>query len=212
MSILIIFSTAFLVGLSGAMMPGPMLTFTISETVQRGFRAAPQIVLGHGILELVLILALVQGFSKYLTKTNVSHTIALLGGLFLLYTGYTIVKDTLKERVTISTFNSKSDHVSRLNPVIGGALVSLSNPYWSIWWATIGLGYITLSLKKGVLGLTSFFSGHILSDLLWYCFIAMAVTSSRRYLNDSVYRGILIICGIFLIGLGFYFIRFGITG
>ena len=69
-------------------MPGPLLTVTIGESARRGFSAGPLLVLGHAVLELVLILALVGGLSIYLTRTAVTHTIAIFGGAFLIYMGY----------------------------------------------------------------------------------------------------------------------------
>ena len=49
-SLLTIVAGAFVVALSGAMAPGRVLTITISETLKRGFKAGPLIVLGHAIL------------------------------------------------------------------------------------------------------------------------------------------------------------------
>ncbi|MQL53248.1 hypothetical protein GFC01_13470, partial [Desulfofundulus thermobenzoicus] len=100
----------------------------------------------------------------------------------------------------------------RMHPVLAGILISLSNPYWSLWWATVGLGYIVLSLKQGVPGLASFFSGHILSDLAWYGLVAAAVAGGRRFLTPVLYRGILVACGFFLIFLGGSFIFWGVRG
>jgi threonine/homoserine/homoserine lactone efflux protein len=99
-----------------------------------------------------------------------------------------------------------------MHPVLAGVLVSLSNPYWTLWWATVGLGYIVLSLKQGTAGLVSFFSGHILSDLAWYSLVAGAVAGGRRFLTPAVYRGILVCCGAFLIFLGGSFIYMGAAG
>jgi threonine/homoserine/homoserine lactone efflux protein len=100
----------------------------------------------------------------------------------------------------------------RMHPVLAGVLVSLSNPYWTLWWATVGLGYIVLSLKQGTAGLVSFFGGHILSDLAWYSLVAGAVAGGRRFLTPAVYRGILVCCGAFLIFLGGSFIYMGAAG
>ena len=95
--------------------------------------------------------------------------------------------------------------------VLSGILISLANPYWIVWWGTIGLGHITIALKAGVIGLTSFYTGHILSDLVWYSLVGAAIVGGRRFFSDSVYRGILLFCGIFLVGLGIYFIYYGIA-
>ncbi len=210
-------------------MPGPLLTVTIGESARRGFIAGPLLVLGHAILEFSLILALVGGLSTLLTTAGVSHAIAILGGAFLLYMGTGMARDAITGKVSLAMGRSAgvacavqggadaraddpevTGREARLNPVLAGILTSISNPFWTLWWATIGLGYITLSLQSGYLGLTSFFSGHILADLTWYSLISAAVAGGRKFLSDGIYRGTLVACGEFLVGLGGYFLYFGL--
>jgi threonine/homoserine/homoserine lactone efflux protein len=219
-----IFSTAFIVAFSGALMPGPLLTFTIAETARRGFMAGPLVILGHAILEIALILVLAGGLSFILTMTGVSHFIAVAGGVFLLYMGAGMVRDAADGRISLKIYGLEGRYGTRgeepgmnqvsgvqrnMRPVLGGILFSISNPYWILWWATIGLGYITLSLQKGVLGITAFFSGHILADLVWYSLISATVAGGRKFLSDRVYSGIIVACGIFFLGLGGYFLYYG---
>ena len=206
MDITALFITAFLVGLSGAMMPGPLLTVTIAESAQRGFKAGPLIVLGHAILELALIIALLAGLSLYLQKPVVTTVISVIGGAFLLFMGFNMIRDVLQGRVTLESSDNDAGTGINMHPVMAGILVSISNPFWSIWWATIGLTYLTMALKSGAVGITSFFSGHIMADLLWYSLIAAAIAGGRRFLKQQVYQTIIMLCGLFLIGLGGYFI------
>jgi hypothetical protein len=62
-TLLTIFASSFVIALSGALMPGPLLTATISECSQRGFIAGPLLITGHAILELVLVIALLSARS-----------------------------------------------------------------------------------------------------------------------------------------------------
>jgi threonine/homoserine/homoserine lactone efflux protein len=94
--------------------------------------------------------------------------------------------------------------------VLAGALVSATNPYWLIWWATVGAAYVATSLELGSLGLATFFGGHILSDLAWFTLVGALVASGRRLLTDRVYRALIFACAVFLAGLGLYFILGGI--
>ncbi|TEB15808.1 leucine export protein LeuE [Pelotomaculum sp. FP] len=225
-------TSAFILGFSGAMMPGPLLTVTISESTRRGFIAGPLITLGHAILELALVLALAGGLSIFLTSGGVAQAIAVLGGAFLVYMGWGMARDAYTGRVSLPMKQGASagdtpaegdapgPAASRpgalpgsggLHPVAAGILVSLANPYWSLWWATIGLGFITLSLKSGYAGLASFFTGHILADLAWYGLVAAAIAGGRRFITDHIYRGVLVVCGVFLIGLGVYFLYYGLN-
>ncbi|MHB9091909.1 MAG: LysE family transporter, partial [Chloroflexota bacterium] len=96
-------------------------------------------------------------------------------------------------------------------PVATGALVSASNPYWLLWWATIGATYVAAALQMGTLGLASFFSGHILSDFAWFTFVGALVATGRRLLTDRAYRGLVLACGIALVVLGSTFVFGGIT-
>lgn len=208
MTIGTLFITAFLIGLSGAMMPGPLLTVTIAESARRGFIAGPLIILGHIMLELILILALVAGLSVVLENASVSSTIALLGGLFLLYLGFTMSRDALKGNIVLGDINQDKaqPYKKGMHPVASGVIISLANPFWSIWWATVGLAYLTISLESGTVGLASFFSGHILADLVWYSLVAAVVAGGRKFISPPVYKYVITICGIFLVILGVYFI------
>lgn len=211
MSITALFITAFMVGLSGAMMPGPLLTAAIAESTQRGFWAGPLIILGHAILELALILALLAGLSAFITKASVGLVISLVGGVFLLYLGFTMMRDSLAGRVSLDTETAVGNAGKLMHPVPVGIFVSLSNPYWTIWWATIGLTYLTLAMKNGMMGVAAFFSGHITADLLWYSLVSGLVAGGKRFLSQKVFNLILSFCGLFLLGLGIYFIYTGLT-
>ena len=66
------------------------------------------------------------------------------------------------------------------NLVLAGILLSLANPYWFIWWATIGIGYILFSFQYGIAGIIAFYSGHILADLAWYSMISFGIAKGRH--------------------------------
>jgi threonine/homoserine/homoserine lactone efflux protein len=117
-----------------------------------------------------------------------------------------MIRDVLQGRVTLESSDNDAGTGINMHPVMAGILVSISNPFWSIWWATIGLTYLTMALKSGTMGIASFFSGHIMADLLWYSLISAAIAGGRRFLKQSVYQTIIMFCGLFLIGLGGYFI------
>jgi threonine/homoserine/homoserine lactone efflux protein len=76
--------------------------------------------------------------------------------------------------------------------------MSLANPYWIIWWATIGLGYVLHSQKLGFIGIVFFFIGHILGDLVWYSAISFAVGKGRKFFSNKTYRILVGACAAFL--------------
>ena len=218
--------TSFLVGLSGAMMPGPVLTVTIGETARRlkgeeergrsapgasvgtarraqirGALVGPLVVCGHAILEVLLVAGVVLGLGKLLVLGPVKGVIGLVGGAVLVWMGMGMLRSV--KALTLSGAGAGAN--GSQHPMLAGILTSLSNPYWTIWWATIGLGYIAVSMQLGFLGLLSFYVGHILSDLAWYSSISITLAMGHRLLTDRVYRGLVAVCACFLLGFGFYF-------
>ena len=207
-TILVIFFTSLVVGYSGSLMPGPLLTLNITESAKRGFWAGPLLVSGHAVAELAIAMALAVGLARLIGETIIGAIVGLLGGLFLLWMGYSIIRSVLSKSVTLSM--SKESGSASMHPVLAGIFVSVANPFWVLWWATIGSAYVLWSLQLGAAGLLSFWSGHILSDLTWYSFVAFVIATGRRFIKDSIYRGLLLVCGIFLVGLAVYFVFFGI--
>jgi len=205
-----LFVTAFIVGLSGAMMPGPLLTININESLRRGFWAGPLLILGHALLETVLVVVILLGLGKVLTNSYVSGAIGLLGGVMLIYFGFTMAKDAASKKISLDLTGSAAIPQKPGRLMLNGALVSLANPYWSLWWATIGLSYLTKSLIVGVFGVGAFLLGHLLADFSWYGFISYIIARGRRHLKQTVYLLIIFICGIFLVLLGAKFIGDGL--
>ncbi len=195
-----IFATSFAIALSGALMPGPLLTITLSESSRRGFLAGPLIVLGHGILELVLVLLLLLGLAPMLKNDQVIGSVGLVGAVVLIWMALGMIRSL----PSLSLEGMSKDNKST-NPVWAGILMSLANPYWIIWWATIGLGYILYSFKLGLLGVVAFFAGHILADLAWYAAVSFTVAHGRRFMSDRIYKGVIACCALTLLGFGIYF-------
>ena len=210
-----IFVSSFIIALSGALMPGPLLAVTIRDTTRRGFIAAPLLVLGHGILELGLVMLLLLGLAEWLKGDAASTVIALVGCGALLWMAAGMAREVRSLRFEAraakpSSFAEGSDR-SLLRPVADGIVASISNPYWSLWWATIGLGYLVLSSGQGPAGVAFFFAGHILADAAWFLFVGLTVSAGRGRFTDRIYRGIVGVCAGFLFFFALSFGYFGMT-
>ncbi len=209
-SLVAIFGTSLMVGFSGALMPGPVSAAVVSDSAYRGFWAGPLITVGHAIAEFTIVIALAIGLGELLTHHYVRATIGLLGGAFLLWMGYDIAVSAWRGKISLDSVGGQAGGMARLGPIPAGLLTSLANPYWFLWWATVGAGYVLISLQYSLPGLLAFYSGHILSDLTWNSLLAFIFSSGRRVVKDRLYRGILLICGLFLIGLSVYFFVSGV--
>jgi len=237
-----LFVTSLVVGFSGALMPGPLLTAVIAESCRSGARGGVYAVLGHGVLEAALVFALVLGLGRYLVLDPVLGALGLLGGAALVWLGYAMARGAARVAAELAApaggggrgsggsygagaggsgggSGGASGGAGRggparrhgLGPLLIGVVTSLSNPYWSLWWATVGAGYLAYAMSSGALGVGSFFFGHFSSDFIWYSAISLAVAGGRRFLRPGFYHGLLFACGIALVGLGGYFLWSGVA-
>lgn len=186
-------------------MPGPVFTVTVSESVRRGAIAGPLMIFGHGILELGLVIALLTGCAPFLARDDVFSIVCLVGGAILCWMAYSM----FRELPTMQLQLAAASEQKQKNLVVTGILLSLANPYWTIWWATIGIGYIMYSVEFGILGVIAFFMGHILADLSWYSLISFSVAKGGKFFNDTVYRWLIGFCATFLAGFAIYFFYSG---
>jgi threonine/homoserine/homoserine lactone efflux protein len=193
-ALLTIFVSSFIIALSGAMMPGPLLTVTISESSRHGFMTGPLLIAGHALLEILLLAALLLGLAPFFQMPAVFVVTALAGSVILLWMAFNMFRSLPNVRLAWDAHEKSGNH-----PVINGILMSVANPYWIIWWATIGLGYILYSRQFG-----------LRADLSWYSFVSAAVTRGRHFLNDRLYRGILSLCAVFLVVFACSFLYAGI--
>jgi len=201
-----IFLTSFIIGFSGAAMPGPMLTVTIRESARRGFMAGPLVVLGHGILELAMVTAIFFGLGQVLSQPLFFGVIGVVGGAVLLWMGQGMVRALPGLSLELEAASPKGMH-----PVLGGVVTSLSNPYFPLWWATAGLALMTRASELGVPGQSVFYVGHILSDLVWYSVVAFVMHHGRRFLTDKRYRYLIGVLAIALIFFGAGFLIDGVV-
>jgi threonine/homoserine/homoserine lactone efflux protein len=192
------------------MMPGPLLTASIGYTLERGFWAGgPLLVLGHALLEAALVVLVLAGLGPVLARPRVGASIGVVGGAVLLWMGCGMLDWATTGAASLG---SATGEARTLHPVLAGALISLANPYWSLWWATIGLKYIALSRDAGRSGVAAFFAGHEFSDVAWYFLVAGAVALGRQIMPDGVYRWLIGACGGVLLGFGLFFLATGVRG
>ncbi len=197
-----IFIGSFIIGFSGAVMPGPVLAVAITHSARLGARAGPLIVLGHAMLEAALLLALVAGLGAWLTLPAVSGAVGLVGGVILVWLGLGMFRSLPGLELDLD-----SGGRAGAGPVRDGVLLSLANPYWSLWWATVGLSLTAMAMDSGWgwWGLLIFWAGHISSDLAWYWLVSLVVAKGRRFITRRVYRWVVGICAGFLLFFAAFF-------
>ena len=203
MSLIVLGVTSFLIALSGALVPGPLFTLTVSESARRGAATGPLIILGHGLLEIMVVVLVLSGLSPFLRHDTTRQLISLIGGCMLVVMGILLLRDVPKARLDTPAEKKGKG----MNLIVTGMVGSITNPYWVIWWATIGLGYLVSSLRFGMAGVIVFFLGHISADLAWYSLVSYAVSKGKKIMGEKGYRAVLLFCGIFLILFGGWYVQ-----
>lgn len=191
---------SFTIALSGALAPGPLLTAVIYQSTKQGFKTGPLVILGHAILEVGMVTFIIFGFAYFLKNALVLKIIAITGALILLWFGISMLLSIPRVSLDI-----KDDCKKSSNLILTGITMSVANPYWTIWWLTIGLGLLLAAQRMGYVAIGIFFAGHILADLAWYSIVSFTISKGRRFISQKVYKGIIFVCGIILIGFGVYF-------
>lgn len=200
-----VFLQSLLIGYSGAMMPGSLLTYTIEKSIKSGAKSGPLISAGHSLLELVIVILIFAGAGRLLGTETAQTVIGIAGGLVLNFMGVSMVRDAVLDRITINV-GEQSRH-GKGGMVAAGAVISASNPYFLFWWAVIGLGLILSAYKAfGIPGIVLFYLGHILADISWYSFISFVISRTRSFISIKIYKFVIISLGLCLCGFGISFI------
>jgi threonine/homoserine/homoserine lactone efflux protein len=186
--------TATAISLSGVLAPGPMTAATLAAGT-RSRHAGAIIALGHGAVEFPLMLVIIAGAGQFFELEPVRLGIGLAGGLFLLLMGAQL----LMAARSASTGPLVSDG---RHPFVIGIILSGGNPYFLIWWATVGLALATEAVGLGILAFALFALVHWLCDLVWLEALSLASHKGTELLGGRLQQIVLVICGLLLLGFG----------
>jgi len=188
------------VGLSGAVIPGPLLAFTLFDTSKKGRVTGHYIMMGHVLWEFGVILLILLGFGWMILGNT--PIIYLAGGIVLAIMGINMMRSRGGE--------VKMGEV-RVNSSLGGGIFYTAfNPTQPVWWATAGLALLLKGLEvMGILGVVLVTVGHWLSDFGYYTFVSFVVHRHASYVSPRQ-RQISTILGLFLTALGIYFLQQGL--
>jgi len=194
MELVIFLIAVVFISLSGVMAPGPLFAATLAEGRKNPF-AGFIISSGHAVIEIPLILALyLFGLS---VPENFKAYIGIAGGIVMLYVAYTELR------------GGKSDAKAG-KAMFTGIVMSALNPYFIIWWLTIGLTLILKSADFGLTGLVLFIVTHELCDFVWMGFISISSSKATVLWGERAKKTLTAVSTAILVFFGFYFIYAGI--
>lgn len=202
---LVLLGVGFVVGISGAILPGPLLIYTIQESLKKGKWVGALVILGHAIVEIFIFLLLALGLLQFVSSPEFTKAVSIVGGAALLLMAYDSVRD-LSGRVDVKL--KKRPY----GVVAGGIIFTAFNPGFPIWWLTAGTrllmeGYAQMGLPGMVIVLV----GHWGADFGWFLFVSLTTSKGSRYLFErGWYKAVRIALAGLLAVIGAYFLWTGI--
>ncbi|MEA3351003.1 MAG: LysE family transporter [Chloroflexota bacterium] len=193
MSFLFFLSEAVFISLSGVMAPGPITAVAVGKGSEKP-AAGVWIAVGHGLVEIPLMLAVYFGIGHLFENEGVKAAVGILGGLFILWMGIGMLRGIRQGAIPPGgEFRS---------PLVAGIILSIGNPYFLIWWLTVGAALILRSVEYGFLGFIAFAIGHWLCDLLWDSFLSVLSFHGGQFFGKRFQQTVFALSGIMLLFFG----------
>lgn len=204
---LIFIASVVAISATGALSPGPLSAATLALGVKGGWRAGFLVAVGHTLFELpyvILLATLYNSLTTFIQQQVVKYALSVVIAVFNTFFAYLLVIDALKYGSRGALSNSKS--VARFkNPLILGLILTGLNPFFLVWWATVGMPLINNAIKYGlILGMPVMYVSHVWLDYVWLSFLAYTTYSGSKYIGLTGYK-------ILLISLAFILVLFAVN-
>ena len=193
----------FLIGLTGALAPGPTLIATIDASIKGGWTMGPRLTLGHIAVEILMVILILAGLSVVIG--GYSWLIAGIGGMALMVFGMLTILESRHAQTILAKGTSINERTTA-RPFVAGVVTSISNPYFWLWWFTVGSALMISAYAGGLGTALAFILGHWTADLGWFTLVSVSIHQGRFFLREREYRWTLAACGIFLVIFGGYYL------
>ena len=185
------------ISLSGVMSPGPLFAANAAYGLKGGIKTGLKMAYGHTVVELPLVVLLGIGAISLTTIPQFREITSILGALSLFVFAGIQIKSTIKKPSTI--FEGKH------GPFLAGIILSGLNPFFLIWWFTIGFKLITDAIVLySFIGIGVMFAFHIWMDYAWICSVAFLSSKGKKIISNKKYS-------IFMIAISGVLVYFGIV-
>jgi threonine/homoserine/homoserine lactone efflux protein len=187
-----------LIGFTGALAPGPTLVATINASLAGNWTAGLKVSLGHIVIETAIFFLIILGLAS--VASPYTTLIAVVGGIALIVFGVLTLLGSRTATLSAPPAQQGS------GPYMAGLVTSAANPYFWIWWLSVGSALLIQSLEGGLLFAAVFMIGHWGADTIWYTFVSTSIAKGKSLLSDRAYHGVMAACGVFLVLFGLYYL------
>ena len=194
-----------IISASGVMSPGPLFAANITYGLREGVKSGIKIAIGHSIVELPLVILLGIGVFSLEIFPEFRTIISIFGAITLFVFAGIQIKTILKKNKNISL-------KPKQGPIVTGIVLSALNPFFIVWWLTIGFKLISdAMLIWAFAGILIVFVFHIWMDFAWLGITAFLASKSRKIISNRNYKIMILVLSLTLIYFGITFLIDAIT-
>jgi len=197
-----------LVSISGVFSPGPLFFVNLVLSKHGGFWSGIKIAIGHTIVELPVIILYsipIIIFSSLNVTFSIIRIISFVGGISLIAFGILYVVKTL-------TKDDNHPYIIKRpairNPVLVGIIFMGANPFFFLWWFSVGFKLIADSVVSlgYPFGVVFLFLVHIWLDYAWLGFSSFLASRGIKLINLHYHKLMIVLLTVPLFYYGINFI------
>jgi threonine/homoserine/homoserine lactone efflux protein len=194
-----------IISASGVMSPGPLFAANITYGLREGVKSGIKIAIGHSIVELPLVILLGIGVFSLEIFPEFRTIISIFGAITLFVFAGIQIKTILEKNKNISL-------KPKQGPIVTGIVLSALNPFFIVWWLTIGFKLISdAMLIWAFAGILIVFIFHIWMDFAWLGITAFLASKSRKIISNRNYKIMILVLSLTLIYFGITFLMDAIS-
>jgi threonine/homoserine/homoserine lactone efflux protein len=194
-------ATVVVVTASGALAPGTLFAANLLQGAKGGAKSGFMISVGHTVVELPLVMLMALGISSVMSFPGFALVVGLVGGSALIGFGLLQIRQAFRQPLTLEPVQETG--LQRKALILGVGLTAL-NPYFILWWLTVGLGLVVQAVELGaLLGVLIMYVSHVWMDYAWLVGTAYLSARGMMLLGARGHR-------LLLLGLAAFLIYFGI--
>ena len=187
-----------IISASGVMAPGPLFAANIAYGLKEGTKSGVKMAIGHTIVEFPLVILLGIGVFSLEIFPEFRILVSIFGAVTLFAFAAMQIRTVLQ---------GKKDNTSKpkQGPLVTGIVLSVLNPFFILWWLTIGFKLILdAMLIWAFAGILIVFVLHIWMDFAWLGIVSFLASKSSKIISNKNYK-------VLMTGLSIMLIYFGIV-
>jgi threonine/homoserine/homoserine lactone efflux protein len=193
--------SGLLFGFSAGILPGPLLTLVISETLKHGKKEGILVACVPLVTDIPIVLLSILVISKLSHFHYVLGAISFCGALFI---GYLAFESITVKGIDIDLRQIKAQSFRK------GIITNFLSPHPYLFWIAVGAPIVLKGYKISILASFFFIAGFYLFLVGSKISVALVVDRTKAFLKSTAYLAIIRLLGFILLIFCLIFIKDGL--